>query len=270
MPMKPVRSVERAIRILSAVAQSDEPLGLSEISQRTEVDKATALRLLATLESRQLVQRDPVSRRYAAGVGLWQMLTSWRRDLCSVSRPQLEALRRATDETVTLVCPRGMERVVVESLAAPHELCVVPVVGSAQPIYAGASGKVIMAWMPAHDRDRIIELTDLKPVTGGSFSDRASFIDELAAVRARGYAYAVGTVTVGAAALATPVFDASGHVTAALSVRGPETRLSRARIEQIAPFVMEAAREISRQLGYTGDEPGGSAAGSPAAAAGGA
>lgn len=266
--MKPVRSVERALRILSTVAQSDEPLGLSEISNRTEVDKATALRLLATLESRQLVQRDPASRRYAAGAGLWQMLTSWRRDLCSVSRPQLESLRRVTDETVTLVCPRGLERVVVESLAAPHELCVVPVVGSTQPIYAGASGKVLMAWLSDKERERIIELTGLKPVTGNAHTDRARFLEELAAVRRRGYAYAIGTVTVGAAAVATPILDASGHVTAALSVRGPETRLSLERIEQIAPFVMEAAHEISRQLGYQGDEPDRSSDAGPAAGTG--
>lgn len=252
--MKPVRSVERAIRIMSMVAQSsDEPVTLSEISQATQIDKATTLRLLATLEAWKLVQRDPVSRRYAGGVGLWQMLTSWRSDLRAVSRPYLESLRRLTEETVTLVCPRGLERVVVESLAAPRELCVVPSIGSAQPIYAGASGKVIMAYMSESERDRIIELTNLKPVRGDSLTDPASFLKELEQVRQCGYAYAIGTVTAGVSALASPIFDPTGHVVGSVSLRGPESRLSLQRLEQLAPYVVDSGHDISLQLGYRGD-----------------
>lgn len=240
---------------MSLVAQSsDEPVTLSEISQATGIDKATTLRLLATLEAWQLVQRDPVTRRYAGGVGLWRMLTSWRSDLRDVSRPHLESLRRFTEETVTLVCPRGLERVVVESLAAPRELCVVPSIGSAEPIYAGASGKVIMAYMPEEDRDRVIELTNLKPVRSEAFTDPATFLEELSQVRQCGYAYAIGTVTAGVSALAAPIFEPTGRVAGCVSLRAPESRLPRQRIEQLAPYVVNTGRGISEQLGYRGGE----------------
>ncbi len=118
IPVKLVRSVDRAIKILILVAQADEPIGLSEISRITQIDKATALRLLSTLEASKLVQRDPSTRRYGPGHNIWRLASYWRNDLRTASRPHLEALRRATEETVSLVCPRGLERVVIDALAA--------------------------------------------------------------------------------------------------------------------------------------------------------
>lgn len=248
--MNTVRAVERAIRILFLVSNSTQPLGLTEISRATGIDKATALRLLFTLENFRLVRRDVATRRYLPGPGVWRLSSSWQSDLRNTSHPHLEALRQATQESAALLCPRGLQRVVVHAISAPHELSVVPTVGSAQPIYSGASGKVIMAFLPPEERDRIIELTNLKPVNPSAITDRTSFLKTLQKVRRKGYSTSVGDVTIGASALAAPVFNESGRLTAAVSLRGPDLRMSAKRMEQMAPLVMDAAAAISRDLGY--------------------
>lgn len=252
--MKTVRSVERAIRLLFLVAQSDQPLALSEINRATGIDKATALRLLETLIQSQLVRRDTQTRRYSPGGNLWQLPKSWHGDLRQLGRPYLETLRRATEETVSLVCARGLERVVVEALPALHELCVVPAIGSAQPIYAGASGKVIMAFMPDDECLRVMKMTGLKPVTPASISDASTYLAVLADVRNKGYAFSSGDVTVGASALAAPVFDSDDSVAAVVAVRCPDVRMPPERVVKIAPQVIQAANEISRRLGYEPDK----------------
>lgn len=245
--MATVRSVERAINILFMISRADQPLGLSEISRATNIDKATVLRLLSTLEASKLVQRDTNSRKYNLGSGIWHMSSSWRSDLKSVAKPILESLRLATEESVSLVCRSGMERIVIMALAASQELRVVPSMSRVLPIYAGASGKVLMANLTDEECERIIKETSLKPVNEKSITDRTVFLGQLAEVRKLGYAYSIGDVTMGAAAVAAPVFDNTGII-AAVSLRGPEVRMPYERIQQLAPLVIESAKSISREL----------------------
>ena len=245
-----VRSVERALSLLVKIADSAEPVALSDISRSTDIDKATTLRLLGTLEQFKLIQRDPLSRRYSLGPGLWRLVHLWRNDLRKVSEPYLRSLLRATEESVQLVCPRGVERVVVQAFPGAQELCIVPAIGQALPIYVGASGKILMAFLPEEERDRIIELTGLKPVSPLGVTDRRTFLQVLQAARQQGFATSIGDVTMGASAIAAPVFDSTGRVIAAVSLRAPDIRMPPERIAQIAPRVVEAAHGISLSLGY--------------------
>lgn len=251
--MNPVRSVERAMKMLFLISRSDDPLRLTEIAQSVGLDKSTVHRLLMTLETFQLVQRDPNSKRYGPGPGIWRISNTDSNDLNSISRPHMELLRRTSKETVTLVCPRGLERIVVDVLEAPHELSVVPMIGTIQPVYAGASGRVFMANFSDEERQRIIQLTGLKPVIPTGPVDVEAYVASLDAVREKGFAYTIGDVTVGASALAAPVFDADGSVKAAIVLRGPEVRMPAERMEEMAPLVVLASIEISKELGYRAD-----------------
>jgi len=248
--MNSVRSVERALKILFLISQSEVPLRLTEIAKAVDLDKSTVYRLLLTLESFQLVQRGPNSKRYGPGPGIWKFSNSWSNDLNSISRPHMELLRRTSKETVSLVCPRGFERTVVDVLEVAHELSVVPMIGTMQPVYAGASGKVIMAYLSKEERDRIIQHTNLKPVTSAGITDPETFVASLEKVRKKGFAYTTSDVTVGVSALAAPIFDADGALTATVVVRGAEIRMPAKRMEKLAILVMHAANEISRELGY--------------------
>src|SRR6476659_1087233 len=68
-----VQSVDRALRLLKAVAASDAPSSAQELAQRCDVNRSTAWRLLATLESHGLVERDAVTGRYVVGYAAFQV-----------------------------------------------------------------------------------------------------------------------------------------------------------------------------------------------------
>ena len=250
--MKTVQSVQRAISVLFVVTQSDRPLGLSEIARRINLDKATVLRFLATLEASKLVQKDPVTKNYSGGANLSKLSNSWRNDIRQACGPYLRALSEKVNETVCLICPRDLERICIESIPAQNqELTVVPTIGTANPIYAGASGKVLMAYMTPQDADRVIEQTGLKPVTNIGITDRKLLFNHLESVRERGYDYSINDVTPGASALASPIFGPDKQIVAALTVRGPEVRMSIAKMKQMAPWLIQTADKISSELGYT-------------------
>ena len=248
--MKPIRSVERAISILFLVAQSDRRMGLSEISRTVGLDKATSLRLLSTLAAAKLVQQDAITRRYMPGANISRLYSSWRSDLRHISRPHLEPLLRQVQESVCLVCPRGTERITVEAIATSHEFCVIPAINSAVPIYAGASGQVLMAYMSESKRERIINISNLRPVVPTSAIDRKSYLEKLEDVRAKGFAFSIGDVTPGGSAISAPVFDSDKNIVATVAVCGPQTRLKEKELIEMAPHVIKTASDISQELGY--------------------
>lgn len=243
-----VRAVERTLNILFLVSAAKEPLGLAQISSETGVDKATALRMLATLESFRLVQRDEVTRAYSIGSGAWQLSSAYQAEIKVVSESHLRELRDATGESVSLVVARGLDRVMLMAIEASHELRVVPQLNSVLPIYSGASGKVFMAFMTPDKRERVIELTGLRPVNERSIVDRETYLQALEAVRQQGFAVSSGDVTFGAAAIAAPILDAKGEVLAVVSLRGPEVRLNPERVRKLAPLVKQTARDIAIEM----------------------
>jgi DNA-binding IclR family transcriptional regulator len=99
-----------------------------------------------------------------------------------------------------------------------------------------ANGKVFLAW--------------------GAAASEHGTPDDPAATRARGYATAVDELEVGLTALAAPVFGGDGDVVAALSISGPTIRLTRSRVEELAPGLVAHARALSRKLGHHDDKRG--------------
>lgn len=245
---KPVQTVERSLTILFHVAHTARPMTLTEISAGTSVDKATALRLLGTLQDFNLVSRDPVKLVYVIGPAALHLAGAMQGSLQTMSLPHLTTLRDKTEESASLNVQRGLERVALLSVEARHELRVVPSPNSAAPIYSGASGLAFMAFMPPANSARIIEITGLDPVNQRGISEPGQFLEEMNTVRRQGYAVTRGDVTPGAAAIAAPVLDSAGSPLAVVSLRGPDVRMSAARIAEIAPMVLDAASRISADL----------------------
>jgi DNA-binding IclR family transcriptional regulator len=249
--MKPVRTVDRALTILFAVARSDEPIGLSELGRTLSLDKATVLRLLATLEKFGLVQQNPSNKRYSIGPNVGSLVSSWRGDLRDVARPFLKALLRRTNETVCLVSPRGMERVYLDMLSGTHELSVIPAIGSAVPIHAGASGKVLLAYSPDEFVDEVISVSGLKPVNEvPGVTDPAKLRRLLREIRKQGYHFSVGDVVAGSAALAAPIFNAESQIVGCVVIRGPSVRLTREKLPELGPLARATADSVSHALGW--------------------
>ena len=248
--MKPVRAVERALAILFVVAESDRPLGLSDISRTVGFDKATVLRLLITLERAGLVIQDSRTRQYALGASVSRLTRGFRTDIRQIAHPFLENLWHETRETVCLNCGRGVSRVVVDVIPADHEFSIVPAVGSALPIHLGASGKALVAFLPTEEIDRIVRECEGHRESEYTVADVEALHRKLRYTRRNGFAWSIGDVFPGSAAVAAPVFDAAGNVAGSMTVRGPSVRLNRQRLRELGPAVRRTADGLSAALGH--------------------
>lgn len=243
--MKTNRSVERGLSVLLYVCQSETPLGLTEISRGTGLDKATTQRFLTTLVNADMIRVEEGSRRYLQGPGIYNFWPSEIRKLC---RPHLQLLLNKVQETTCLIVPRGKQRVCLDAIEPDRELRIVAPIGRQLPIYLGASGRIFMAFKPVERIETILDDPEFMALALETQPDKKSYLKQLAAVRAAGFAHNVGEVASDTSTIAAPVFDGLGNTAAAIVVRGPTTRMKKNVIGEMAALVTATAREISGEF----------------------
>jgi IclR family acetate operon transcriptional repressor len=222
------QAIDRAAELLVRVVESQRPLGVGELADGAGLPKSTTSRLVGALERRGLVQRGG-DRRIAPGPVLLRFA---HRDtgtsLVDLAAPALRALADQSGETINLGVPTplGVEHLAQEDTR--HYVGGTNWVGRRVPYETTANGKVLKAFAT----------------------------HEPSAIRARGYATAIDELERGLSALAAPVLGPDGIAVAALSISGPSIRLTRERIAELAPALLEQARLVSARLGAPQDERG--------------
>lgn len=245
-----LQSVSRALRTLELIGEAGE-LGVTELSRRLGVHKATASRLAATLAERGFVERDPVSERYRLGFGLIGLAGAAMAglDLVRLTRPALEELADRTRETVNLGVRSGGAVVYLDQVTGARSIVSVNWVGQRTPLHCTSNGKVLLAFMGGAERDRLLS-QPLERSTPHTIVDADELRAQLDAVRVRGYAQTLEELEAGLNAVAAPVRQADGEVVAAVSVSGPAFRMRAVDFPRMARLAMDAATVASTRLGF--------------------
>lgn len=251
-----VRSLDRAVAVLDAFTPARAELGVSEMARATGLSRSTAHRLLASLESHELVQQVSPSGRYTLGPHLLRLAHAVQRaradvPLQTLARPAMTRLRDEADETVGLhVSASTRHRMVIDQVESRQQLRrTYTDLGSPIPIHQGAPGKALLAFAPEDVREHVLS-SPLEAATKGTITDPRELRLELARVQEAGYARSLEERVPGVSGLAAPIRDYAGVVVAALSVSGPSSRLTHERLLTFVPAAMTAAGQISTNLGY--------------------
>ena len=236
-----VRSVERAIQILNCfAADGKEAFSLKEVSTRIGLPPSTTLRLLSTLERANYIFRDPDSLKYYLGFKLAQIssLAFSNLDVCRVAHPFLEKLHASFNESTGLYMLKRDQRVCIARLEGTKSLRSVVTIGSSLPLTRGASGRILLAYLP---EDRIKFLLE---------SDSYTNMDELKLLRQKGYAVSYGEREAGVASVAAPIFNCHGKVFSALYITGPAPRFDEHLVARMIDEITVYAHNISLGMGY--------------------
>jgi DNA-binding IclR family transcriptional regulator len=246
-----IQSVDRAIRILKALAAGPGRLGVSELSDRLGLAKGTVHGLLRTLAAHGLVEQHPDSDKYQLGPQLLQLSNRYLdlSELRSRSLAHSEALAGRADEAVRVGAFHGDGMLVVHHVFRPDTSLQILEVGSLLPLHATALGKAVLAYL---EEDVRVDLVGAQParLTGQTLVTATALDRELDGVRERGYAVEKEEAVLGEGGVAAPIFDRHSEAVGAIGVAGPRERiLARGRERKLGTAVIEAARAISRDLG---------------------
>lgn len=240
-----VQSVDRAAALLRAVAAA-APQGapVAALASSTGINRATAWRLLATLEDNGLVERDDTGR-YLPGPAVAVLAATVGADaVVRRAHPELVRLCELTAETVDLAMPRPGLTYVDE--VSPPSVVSANWLGRAVPMHATSSGKAWLAFLPQSEAAAALA-GPLPAHTGATITDPAALRAELDAIGRRGWAACRGEFEEQLYGVSAPVVVA-GRPVAVLSVWGPRDRMSDDRLAELGPQVLEAAARIAAGL----------------------
>ncbi|MGI6225883.1 MAG: IclR family transcriptional regulator [Peptococcales bacterium] len=247
-----VRSVEKALDIILAFSEDRTQLSLLEICKLINMPKSTVYRLLTTLQNRGFIENNSITGKYQLGPPFIRLsnIALKNYDLKEVALPVMVELRDKTGETINLYAKRNSERVCIEQVEGLHNLRRFSAIGDVLPLYCGASGKLLLAFQPEEEIDKVVKETGLKSWTENTITDYPAFKLELKKIRDQGFAFSTSERELGVTSVAAPIRDHSGATVAALSISGPDVRFTQENLKNYQSLVTDSAKKISLDLGY--------------------
>ncbi|MBX6327793.1 MAG: IclR family transcriptional regulator [Pseudolabrys sp.] len=245
-----IQSVDRALYLLETIADAGGEASLTELARRTGLNISTCHHLLATLVKRGFVVKVPSRRLYGLGNRIFYLSRACLQvDLPRRAEPYLDAINRATGETVHLAALQGDAVITLAVREARHAVRVgTGKVGKVEAPHATSVGKAILAWLPEDEIRRILA-SGMKRYTKNTITDLPSLLESLRAVRRRGYAidteeYLPGVICIGAA-----IRDQAGTVIGAISASTPTMRADEAHLALMRDEICAATRSLSAEFG---------------------
>ena len=244
-----LKTVNRALDVLLLFDKEHLEWSVAELSQALGLHRSIVYRILCTFEQRGVATRTDTGGRYRLGLKLVELanVVLAGMDLRQVAHPVMERLVRETDECAFLTVVSGDESVCIHRIESLQQVRVTLTIGGRYPLYAGASNKLLLAYLPTEKTDEIIA-RGLKQLTPDTITDPDQMREDLAQIRRQGWTFSVGELTPGVAAIAAPLRDSNGEVVAALSIGGLASRFGENRLQTLIEVTCQAAKEVSHGL----------------------
>jgi|EndMetStandDraft_3_1072993.scaffolds.fasta_scaffold80743_2 DNA-binding IclR family transcriptional regulator len=226
-----VAAVERAISILEAFSERDTSLSLGELARRTELDKATVLRIARSLaKSAVLVRNDDASWRLGSKLVRLGAIYQSTFNPAAIVEPLLAELSERTGESAALYVREGDRRVCLFRHDSSQSIRHSARVGDAFPLDRGAPGRVLVAFGTGDDA-----LTE--------------------EIRSRGWHCTRGERDPQVASLAAPVFRDGPNLFGTLALTGPPTRFTDEAVASHLPILLDGAARLSAAMGGSPETP---------------
>ena len=245
-----IRSVQRALALIDAIAAAGGEASLSDLSARTRLNISTCHHLLATLINCGYAAKVPGKKLYALGTRLVQLSqASLHADLPRRAEPFLDAINAATGETVHLAAVQGHVIVTLAVKEARHAVRVgAAEIGKLEAPHATSVGKAILAWLPVNEIERVCA-GRMRRFTEHTITDMAQLLESLREVRREGFAMDREEYQPGVLCLGAPIRERTGAVMGAISVSMPNMRATEEHTAVARHEIIAAARALSEEYG---------------------
>ena len=247
-----VDAAAKALELLSTFSFREPRLSLADLAKRTGIPRATAFRLLSTLEQSGFLAKEHGA--YQLGIKCFVLgnIVAGGLDLRETAHPHLVALRDATRETTQIAILDHWQVVYLERMLSPLPVGFMRTrAGAILPAYCTGLGKTLLAFMPEDDVAAWASTQRFPAITPRTITTSKRLLKELRTIRERGYGLDEEEREKGVCCVAAPIRNHNGEVVAAISVAGPVQRMPKELAgSSVATAAMNAAAAISIDLGF--------------------
>jgi IclR family transcriptional regulator, acetate operon repressor len=240
----------RAFALLESIVAAEAPVTLNDATAGVGLPKPTVYRMLAVLQDAGLVMREPGGRRVGAGPRLTRLALDVLRQGSARGprRAILQALAEAIGETVNLTAIEGGDVVYLDRVESEWPLRVALQPGSRVPLHCSASGKLLLALMPAARRKRLVDVLPLQRHTAHTIVDKRALARELVRIRGERAATDNEEFIAGLVCVAVPVALSDGRIVASVAVQAPVARMPIAMALRHVPTLRRAADALAATM----------------------
>ncbi|RTL71965.1 MAG: IclR family transcriptional regulator [Hyphomicrobiales bacterium] len=245
--------VHKALRLLSHIAQSREPVTLADLSRALRLPKPTTYRLAQALEYAGFLQKDPLNKRYLVGALFEEISLSAMRNGVSHSarRLMLNELAERIGARINLAVVKSGRLLLVEWVESTSPLRIDLRPETHIPVHCSASGKLLVAFGPPRMQEVLLRAAPFEAKTKKTITTARAMTRELDEIRRRGHAEDNEEFLTGVNCLAVPIRNASGDVIAGLAAMAPTTSLPLPALRRRIPDLMACAERITAEIAAT-------------------
>jgi IclR family transcriptional regulator, acetate operon repressor len=240
-----VQSVQRAFELLEIMAGAGTPIAFGDLAARAELPQPTIHRLVRTLLNMGYVRQLP-NRYYALGPKLIRLGESAARLIGAWSRPHLVGLVERTGESANMAVMDNDMAVYVAQVPSPHSMRMFTEVGRRVHLHSTGVGKALLMQLPDDAVLAVLERTGMPTSSKNTLATAAALMRDLEVSRSRGYAIDEGEQETGVRCFAVPVPDAP--TLTAISISGPESRLTLKSATKVTPQLKQVARDLASEF----------------------
>ncbi len=245
------QTVGRALDILEAFMESNEALGITELSRRVKLNKSTTYRIVQALRTRSYINQDHQTNKYCLGHKILRLASSFlnQSKLRESARTYLEELSKKTSQTIQLAILEGDKVVYVDQVEGTDIFQVRLRIGDRGPLHCTAAGKSILAFLPEGEVEKIFERSKFVSFTDKTITSMSQLRNDLRKIRRVGFSFSNQEYDKNLRAIGAPIIGMGSKVIGALALVAPYHRIKVKEVSHYGNMVRETGLKISLVMG---------------------
>jgi DNA-binding IclR family transcriptional regulator len=244
-----VPAIDKCFAILDLLAQSKEPMGISDISGKLDLNKSTVFNIGHTLRDLNILESQP-DGKFVFGTRFYILanMAGKRSALIQITHPYLEKINQKTKLSAFLGVRSDRQTLLIDKVDSAYGIKVSSEIGMQMPVLAGPGIKAMLSLLPDREIDEILARSELKRYTPYSIIDKTIYKQEILKVRQHGIAYDRQEYIEGMVAFAIPIQANSRDIQASIWAVGLTHQAPDSSVAELTGLLKSISEEINHRL----------------------